>query len=81
MDIFFSVKDFSAATRFRILKFGTKLDSDELYCVRRKKNSHILHISPFICSFAFSPMKISVADFSVPIGASLFKFCVHLQVG
>ena len=26
-------------------------------------------------------MKISVADFSVPIGASVIKFCVHLQVG
>ena len=26
-------------------------------------------------------MKISVADFSVPIGASVFKFCVHFQVG
>ena len=28
-------------------------------------------------------MKISVADFLVPIGASFFffKFCVHLQVG
>ena len=26
-------------------------------------------------------MKISIADFLVPIGASVFKFCVHLQVG
>ena len=26
-------------------------------------------------------MKISVADLSAPIGASVFKFCVHLQVG
>ena len=26
-------------------------------------------------------MKISVADFSSPIGSSVFKFCVHLQVG
>ena len=26
-------------------------------------------------------MKISFADFSSPIGASVFKFCVHLQVG
>ena len=26
-------------------------------------------------------MKIFVADFLVPIGASVFKFCVHLQVG
>ena len=47
----FSVIDFSATTRVRILKFGTKLDSDELYCVA--KMSHILPISPFICSFFF----------------------------
>ena len=26
-------------------------------------------------------MKISFTDFSVPVGASVFKFCVHLQVG
>ena len=61
MDIF-SVKDFSATTQLMILKFGTtrlmilkfetKLDSGELYCVT-KKNSHILLISPFICSFFF----------------------------
>ena len=43
---FFSVKDFSATTWARILKFGTKLDSDELYCVTN--NSYILLISPFI---------------------------------
>ena len=26
-------------------------------------------------------MEISVTDFSAPIGASVFKFCVHLQEG
>ena len=26
-------------------------------------------------------MEISVTDFSVPIGASVFKFCVHLKEG
>ena len=26
-------------------------------------------------------MKVSVTDFSAPIGASVFKFCVHLKVG
>ena len=26
-------------------------------------------------------MEISVTDFSSPIGASVFKFCVHLQEG
>ena len=34
MDIF-SVKNFSATTWLRILKFGTKLDSNELYCVTK----------------------------------------------
>ena len=31
----FSVKDFSATTWVRILKFGTKLDRDELYCLKK----------------------------------------------
>ena len=26
-------------------------------------------------------MEISVTDFSAPIGASVFKFCVHFQLG
>ena len=50
---FFSVKDISATTWVRILNFGTKLDSDKLYCVA-KKPSHILLIIPFICSFFLS---------------------------
>ena len=62
-----------------ILKFGTKLDSDRFYCVI--KNSHILLISLFICSFSFSPMDISVTESSAPIRASVLKFCVPLQVG
>ena len=33
---FFSVKDFSATTWVRILKFGTKLDSNELYGVTKQ---------------------------------------------
>ena len=50
MDIF-SVKDFSATMWVTVLKFCTKLDGDELYCLA--KSSHILLISPFICSFFF----------------------------
>ena len=36
---------------------------------------------PLFVHFSFSPMEISVTDFSAPIGARVFKFCVHLQVG
>ena len=80
MDVF-SVNDFSGTTGIKILKFGTKLDSDELYCVTKKKTAtYCLSVSLFI-HFSFSPMEISVIDFLAPIRASVFKFCVHLQVG
>ena len=36
---------------------------------------------PLLVHFSFSPTKISVTDFSAPIGATVFKFYVHLQVG
>ena len=78
MDIF-SFKDFSTTTQVRILKFCTKLDRDELYCVL-KTTAYCLSV-PLFVHFSFSPMKISVTDFSAPIEVSVFNFCVHLQVG
>ena len=39
----FFVKDFSATTWVRILKFGTKLDSDELYCVTKEQPHYAYH--------------------------------------
>ena len=59
------------------MKFGTKLDSDELYCVTNNQ----LHVTYLFVHFSFSPMEISVTDFSAPIGASVLKLCVHLQEG
>ena len=47
---FFSVKDFSATTWVRILKFGTKLDSGELYCVTEKQ-PHIAYQSLYLFIF------------------------------
>ena len=49
MDIV-SVKDFSATTWVRTLKFGTKLDSDKLYCVR-KEQLHIAYQSFYLFIF------------------------------
>ena len=62
----FFVKDFSATTWVRILKFGTKLGSDELYCVT-KEQPHIAYQFLYLFIFSFSPMEISVTDFSAPI--------------
>ena len=36
---------------------------------------------PLFDHFSFSPMEISVTDFPALIGDSIFKLCVHLQVG
>ena len=47
---FFFVKDFSATTWVRTLKFGTKLDSDELYCVT-KEQPHIAYQSLYLFIF------------------------------
>ena len=47
---FFSVKVFSATTWVRILKFCTKLDSDELYCVT-KEQPHIAYQSLYLFIF------------------------------
>ena len=47
---FFSVKDFSATTWVRILKFGTKLESDELYCVTNRQ-PHIAYQSLYLFIF------------------------------
>ena len=69
----FFVKDFSATTWVRILKFGTKLDSDELYCVLYPRYevyrgyivfafSVIMFVCLFVCLFVcklFFSSKIS----------------------
>ena len=54
---FFFVKDFSATTWVRILKFGTRLDSDELYCVT-KEQPHIAYQSLYLFIFLSLQWKI-----------------------
>ena len=48
--LFFFIKDFSATTWVRILKFSTRLDSDELYCVT-KEQPHIAYQSLYLFIF------------------------------
>ena len=86
---FFSVTHFLATAWVRILKFGTKLDSDELYCVTKKKNSHILtatyclsvplfvHFSSF--SLQCKSFFLSVKDFSATTSLRALKFGTKLD--
>ena len=46
----FFVKDFSANTWIKILKFGTKFYSDKLYCVT-KEQPHIAYQSLYLFIF------------------------------
>ena len=45
------LKDFSATSWVRILKFGTKLDSDELYCVTKEQPHIIAYQSLYLFIF------------------------------
>ena len=92
---FFSVKDFSATTWVRILKFGTKLDSDELYCVT-KEQPHIAYQSLYLFIFLSLQWKFlsqihvclsvglsvnffSVKDFSATTWVRILKFGTKLD--
>ena len=59
---------------YLILKFDTKLDSDELYC-GTKTATNCLSV-PLFVHFSFSN-----ENFCHIFLRSVFKFCVHLQVG
>ena len=63
---FFFVKDFSAITWVRILKFGTRLDSDELYCVT-KEQPHIAYQSLYLFIF----LSLQWTNFSSKISQQL----------
>ena len=79
---FFSVKDFSATTWLRTLKFDTKLDREELYYVT-KTATYYLSV-PLFVHFSFFPMKIltfSVKDFSATTWLRILKFyCVTKNI-
>ena len=50
------VKDFSGTAAPRILKFGTNVGYDLLYCVKANQHAAAYH-SPYLSIFSFSPSK------------------------
>ena len=79
MEIFF-VKDFSATTWVRILKFGTKLDSDELYCVT-KEQQHIAYQSLYLFIFLSLHWKFLSQISQLLLEPVFSNFFLHLQDG
>ena len=73
------VKDFSGTTAPRILKFGTIVRYDLLYCVKENQPPPLL--SPLFIHFSFSPIKLSIIEFSIPMRARVFILCMHLEKG
>ena len=72
----FFVKDFSAKTWVRILKFGTKLDSDELYCVT-KEQPHIAYQSLYLFIFLSLQWKF-LSQISQLLLEPVFSNCVYI---
>ena len=70
-----SVKDFSETTLPRIIKFGTKLVNEQLYCVL-KNQPHMAYQFLFLSIF-LSLTKFSITDFSASFLDMVFKFCIH----
>ena len=73
----FSVKDFSATTATRILRFGTSVGYD-LLCNRESACSY-LSFPLFAYFFLFFPIKFFITDFSARMRVRVFKFCISLQ--
>ena len=73
MEIF--VKDFSGTARPRILKFGTNIRYDRLYCVL-KNQPHIAYQSLYLSIF-LSFQQFAHLISSASISAAVFKFCIH----
>ena len=55
--------------------------ANHIWCRSTRLRDQCYDVGCHPCYTMVSPMKISVTDFSAPIAASVFKFCLHRQVG
>ena len=71
---FFFVKDFSGTTVPRILKFGTIIGYDKLYCVS-KNQPHMSYQSLYLSIFLSNKFFHHIS--SASMSAKVFKLCMH----
>ena len=62
-----------------MMKFGTNIGYGKLCCVLKKESAISCLSVPLFVHFSFSLIEISVTDFSAPIYASFFKFCIYQE--
>ena len=79
MSIEISVKYFAGTTWPRILKFGTKLGNEQLYCVL-KNPPHIAYQSLYLSNFpSLLVTEFSITDFSASVLDRVFKFVYMMR--
>ena len=75
---FFFIKDFSGTTAPRILRFGTNIGYNMLYCVIENQHPHMYHYL-YLSIFSSSPIKFFVKDFSGTTAPRILKFCTNIR--
>ena len=60
----------------RILKFGTNIGYDKLYCVL-KNQPHMAYQSLYLSIFSFFPFFVFHLISSACMSSGVFKFCIH----
>ena len=75
MNIEIFIKDFSGTTLPRILKFGTNIRYDRLYCVL-KNQPHMAYQSLYLSIFLSFQQFFNLIS-SASMSATVFKFCIH----
>ena len=63
-----------------IVKFGTNVGYDLLYCVKENQHAVAYH-SPYLSIFLSLQAKFSVTNFSASMRARVFRFCIHIESG
>ena len=75
MNIEIFVKDFSGTTLPMILKFGTKIRYERLYCVS-KNQPHMAYQSIYLSIFHSFQQFFHLIS-SASMSATVFKYCIH----
>ena len=72
------VKDYSRTAALGILKLGTNIGYDYLYCVKEIKHSHAYHFL-YLSIFHFLKYFFFITDFSATTSPMILKFGTNIR--